>query len=93
MSEIVPVNAAPAAPAVVAPAVPAGWYLDSASKQQRWWDGQKWTEHFAPATAAAPAQVVIVNKKQTNHVFHLLMTILTVGLWIPVWIIVAIANA
>lgn len=91
MSEILPVNGAPTAPAVVAAAVPAGWYLDSASKQNRWWDGQKWTEHFAPTVA--PTQVVVVNKKQTNHVFHLLMTILTVGLWIPVWIIVAIVNA
>ncbi len=26
---------------------PAGWYDDGSGKQ-RWWDGQQWTEHFAP---------------------------------------------
>lgn len=36
---------------------PAGWY-DDGSGRQRWWDGQQWTEHFAPASAApaAPAE-------------------------------------
>ncbi|MFK3678643.1 DUF2510 domain-containing protein [Microbacterium sp. NPDC090218] len=33
---------------------PAGWY-DDGSGRQRWWDGQQWTEHFAPE-AAAPAE-------------------------------------
>lgn len=36
---------------------PAGWY-DDGSGRQRWWDGQQWTDHFAPASAApvAPAE-------------------------------------
>ncbi len=45
--------------------VPAGWY-DDGSGRQRWWDGQQWTEHYAPegeaqsegtqdAAGAAPA--------------------------------------
>lgn len=71
------------APTTVAP----GWYPEVATGRQRWWDGTKWTD-YAPAP-----QVVVVQKKQTNHVFHLLMSIITLGLWIPVWIIVAIANA
>lgn len=29
---------------------PAGWY-DDGSGRQRWWDGQQWTEHFAPESA------------------------------------------
>lgn len=33
---------------------PAGWY-DDGSGRQRWWDGQQWTEHFAPEAAAAAA--------------------------------------
>ncbi|WP_218682115.1 DUF2510 domain-containing protein [Microbacterium sp. BF1] len=41
---------------------PAGWY-DDGSGRQRWWDGQQWTEHFAPETTDAPAvseeQVVV----------------------------------
>src|SRR4051812_12828079 len=37
---------------------PAGWYPDpSTAGQQRYWDGQAWTEHRAPATRqAAPVQ-------------------------------------
>lgn len=31
---------------------PAGWY-DDGSGRQRWWDGQQWTEHFAPDTAGS----------------------------------------
>ena len=35
---------------------PAGWY-DDGSGRQRWWDGQQWTEHFAPEAQddSAPA--------------------------------------
>ncbi|MBT2486714.1 MULTISPECIES: DUF2510 domain-containing protein [unclassified Microbacterium] len=31
---------------------PAGWY-DDGSGRLRWWDGQQWTEHFAPEAPAA----------------------------------------
>ena len=31
---------------------PAGWY-DDGSGRQRWWDGQQWTEHFAPEATAS----------------------------------------
>ena len=34
--------------------MPAGWY-DDGSGRQRWWDGSRWTDHFAPAPGAAPA--------------------------------------
>lgn len=30
---------------------PAGWY-DDGSGRQRWWDGEQWTEHFAPVVDA-----------------------------------------
>lgn len=30
---------------------PAGWY-DDGSGRQRWWDGEQWTEHFAPEAPA-----------------------------------------
>ncbi|MFC6091180.1 hypothetical protein [Saccharothrix lopnurensis] len=29
----------------------------------------------------------------TNHAFHLVMTLLTCGLWLIVWVVVAIANS
>ncbi|WP_337001956.1 MULTISPECIES: DUF2510 domain-containing protein [unclassified Microbacterium] len=34
--------------------MPAGWY-DDGSGRQRWWDGARWTDHFAPGQAAGPA--------------------------------------
>lgn len=33
---------------------PAGWY-DDGSGRQRWWDGQQWTENYAPGGEQAPA--------------------------------------
>ncbi len=38
---------------------------------------KKMTMHVAPST---------------SHVLHLLMSIITVGLWLPVWFIVAASN-
>ncbi|MFN3339785.1 MAG: hypothetical protein ACK40Z_08815 [Dietzia sp.] len=31
--------------------------------------------------------------KRVNHVLHLILTILTFGLWLPVWAVLAIANS
>lgn len=31
--------------------------------------------------------------KRVNHVLHLVLTLLTFGLWLPVWAILAIANS
>lgn len=34
--------------------VPAGWYPDPhGSKRWRWWDGERWTEQYAPVQPAA----------------------------------------
>ena len=41
---------------------PAGWY-DDGSGRQRWWDGQQWTEHFAPETAA-PSEAEIASASE-----------------------------
>ena len=41
-------------------------------------------------------QTVFVNNnggRRVNHVLHLVLTILTAGLWLPIWIILAIANS
>lgn len=41
-------------------------------------------------------QTVVVNGgrgKGVNHVLHLLLTIFTGGLWLPVWIILALAKS
>lgn len=34
--------------------VPAGWY-DDGSGRQRWWDGEQWTEHYAPESSVSDA--------------------------------------
>ena len=44
----------------------------------------------------AMQQTVFVNntgRRRVNHVLHLVLTVLTAGLWLPVWIILAIANS
>lgn len=82
-----------------------GWYDDGAGRQ-RWWDGNAWTHHYAdqrplqaPAYAIQPQyapQPVVVNAGKvykTSHGFHLLMSIITLGLWLPVWLIVGVYNA
>ena len=30
---------------------------------------------------------------QTSHVMHLILSILTIGLWVPIWILCAISNS
>jgi hypothetical protein len=44
-------------------------------------------QQFAPQTPH-----VVVYNNGTNHGLHLLLTILTCGLWLPVWIIMVIVN-
>jgi hypothetical protein len=44
-----------------------------------------------PAPVAQPQAVVV--PKRSAHGFHLTMTILTFGVWVPVWIVAAILNA
>ena len=37
--------------------------------------------------------VMLSKKKSTNHVLHFLLTLVTLGLWVFVWILVAISNS
>ena len=37
--------------------------------------------------------VKLSQKKNTSHVLHLLLSIITGGLWIPVWVLCALSNA
>lgn len=72
---------------------PAGWYPDGASTGvERWWDGTQWTENRRATPNAVPAyarppEMVTLAPKRTSHVFHLIMTILTAGVWgLFVWL-------
>lgn len=35
---------------------------------------------------------MVVSNNGTNHGLHLMLTILTCGLWLPIWIIMVIVN-
>jgi hypothetical protein len=49
------------------------------------WNGTEWTGEIIPTEKFA-------KRNQTNHTLHLILSICTLGLWIPVWIVVGIVN-
>jgi len=51
--------------------------------------------HYGNAAGAggggsAATTVIITGQKGVNHVLHLVLTIVTLGFWLPVWILIAI---
>ena len=36
---------------------------------------------------------LLSQKKRTSHVLHLILAILSVGFWVPVWLLVALSNS
>ncbi|MCX8557516.1 DUF2510 domain-containing protein [Mycolicibacterium mucogenicum] len=71
-----------------------GWYQDpSGQPGQRYHDGRRWTEHFVPTVPSVPAPAVAVAVStggRPNHALHAILTFLSCGLWLPVWVLVAI---
>lgn len=76
----------------------AGWYPDSQPHQERWWDGQAWTEAVRPAVPAQQVNTVVVQQQvapqrpmrlvkltRSQHTVHTLLTVFTVGMWLPVY--------
>lgn len=37
--------------------------------------------------------LLLSKKPRTSHLLHLFMCILTVGVWLPIWMIVALSNS
>ncbi len=76
-----------------------GWYTDPHNpNQQRWYDTRGgWSVHTRPDPSAVLTtvnqSVNVAPSKRVNHVLHLLLTIFTGGLWLPVWIILAFAKS
>ena len=65
---------------------PAGWY-EIGFGRRRWFDGHGWTDHYAvvpPETAVATARRI-----PADHGFHLIMTVMTMCAWLPVWVLAA----
>lgn len=82
------------------PATPAGYYPAPEGDCLRYWDGAQWT----PATQPLPKadakrarrakQTVTYVPRKTNHTFHLVMTVLTGGIWgVCVWLPIGIINS
>jgi hypothetical protein len=59
------------------PATPgAGWYPDPTGHGQRFWDGARWTEHYAPAAGAAPVQQSDDPNQVANMIGGILISVL-----------------
>jgi hypothetical protein len=63
----------------------------------RYWDGVRWTEN---RHAAAPlATATVVNNVQVRGGgdsmagLHIVLTILTCGAWLPIWLLIEIIKA
>jgi hypothetical protein len=79
-----------------------GWYADSSGTPgQRYWDGQQWTHYAPPPPPPQPTIIInnnvgapgpVVVSTGPNHPLHLLLTLLTFGMWLPVWLIVTIVG-
>ena len=74
-----------------------GWYPDPAGQPgQRYHDGHRWTQHFTPTPPAVPAPpvqavaVAVSHGGGTSHGLHLVLTVFTCGLWLPIWALAAI---
>jgi hypothetical protein len=71
-----------------------GYYPDNQGTM-RWWTGRDWSEYTQYQQPAQPQAIQINNSvgrtgvstiSRGEHIFHLVMTICTAGLWLLVWI-------
>lgn len=71
-----------------------GWF-DDGSGRLRWFDGDQWTNFYAdaPDYGGIPADARSVEVQKVNHVLHFLITVLTCGLWVFVWIALSVHRA
>lgn len=37
-------------------------------------------------------RMVLAEKQTPNHILHLLLSLVTVGIWLPIWILISIAS-
>lgn len=71
-----------------------GWYPDPNGRPERlYWDGQQWHTAPPPVPLAPSPQVAhVVVTGGANNGLHFVLTLLTCGLWLPVWLIVALVS-
>lgn len=75
----------------VVASAPAGWY-DIDENTRRWFDGRGWTDHYAPILKLVPDLDPVPLHLSTNHGFHAIMVIMTLGVWVPIWLTVGTCN-
>ncbi len=78
----------------VVAAAPAGWY-DVTGDMRRWFDGRRWTDHYAPRLTLVPdlePEPVRLHHR-TDHGLHAILVVMTLGAWTPVWVGVALVNS
>jgi hypothetical protein len=68
----------------------AGWYPDPSGQGQRYFDGQRWTEHLVPPPPSRAERITVTGP---NHALHALISLFTCGLWLPIWMIIAILDS
>jgi Protein of unknown function (DUF2510) len=81
-----------------APLPQPGWYPDpSGGPGQRYFDGHQWTVSAPPPPSITinnnvnvPAPVVLTSGP--NTALHLALTVFTCGMWLPVWLILALVD-
>ena len=39
-----------------------------------------------------PYRTVLASTKKVNHVLHLFLSVITFGLWLPIWVLMAISD-
>jgi hypothetical protein len=81
------------------PAPAPGWHPDPEGQPgQRYHDGRRWTQHFVPTPPVPPVPVApavavaVATGGGANHGLHLVLTLLTCGAWLPIWILVALFS-
>jgi hypothetical protein len=59
----------------------------------RYWNGAYWTaEEATPSTVTNNSPRAVAETSEPNHLLHLILTICTCGLWLPVWLAVTLLD-
>lgn len=87
----------------IAHRIPAGWYPDRDDRsRRRWWDGEQWTDHYAPAAEpvlrrVAPIELrtepAQVHEVDTSSKPHTLSGALKFADRLPAFILLGLAAA
>jgi hypothetical protein len=79
-----------------APAPQPGWYPDpTGGPGQRYFDGHQWTIAAPPPLPQPPIIInnnIVAPATGSNTALHLTLTLFTCGMWLPVWLIIALVD-